>query len=281
MHLLAPRGVPPRPIACCTATGGPRQNVSRITRARFRLLFPRFPSYLTRRAVGLRARRFLVISEHVRTGRRVAAGLVTAMALGCGGEPQGEMTADLERDLALAANAQRPGTQVVSAIEGGPRGAPSGTQRGMRDQVTRPKRAPKPTPQAEVQETAVLPSLENAPAPAVVVTERTQTAPAPIPEPSVTAPNNDPIGTPSGGRMDEGRGRGQGGVIGIGGGIGGVIGVIIRGGAAGEDHCEIHDRRRGRGRMPIPLPGGMGGIGGAIGGIGGGIGGVAVPRPRW
>ena len=221
-----------------------------------------------------------MISERVRVGRRVAAGLVTAMALGCGGEPQGEMTADLERDLALATNAQRPGTQVVSAIEGGPRGAPSGTQRGQRDQVTRPKRAPRPTPDADVQETAVLPSLENAPAPAVVVTTTTQTAPAPIPEPSVSAPNSEPIGAPSGGRspMDEGRGRGQGGVIGIGTGIGGVIGVIIRGGAAGEDHCEIHDRRRGRGRMPLPLPGGMGGV---MGGIGGGIGGVAIPRPRW
>lgn len=277
MHLLIPRPVPPWPVDCRIATGGPCLNVGPVTPVR---CFSRLLVVPTCRAVGLRARRFLVISEHVRVGRRVAAGLVTAMALGCGGEPQGEMTADLERDLALASNAQRSGTQVVSAIEGGPRGAPSGTQRGLRDQVTRPKRAPKPTPKAEVQETAALPSLENAPAPAVVVTERTQTAPAPIPEPSVIAPNNDPIGAPAGGgRMDEGRGRGQGGVIGIGSGIGGVIGVIIRGGGAGEDHCEIHDRRngRGRGRLPIPLPGGMGGMGG----IGGGIGGVAIPRPRW
>jgi len=207
--------------------------------------------------------------------RTWAAGIVTAMALGCGGAPAGEMTADLERDLALATNASRPSNQVVSALEGGPRNAPSGTDRGRRDVVSRPQRAPRPKPQAPEQEVPALPTLEMAPTPAVVTTT-TEIAPAPVPEPAPTIASNEPIGAsgrgPSaGGGWDEGMGnRGRG--------VGGIIGVIIRGGAAGEDHCEIHDRRgrrTGRG-LPLPIPGGIGGMGGIGGVIRGG--GMGLPR---
>jgi len=62
------------------------------------------------------------------------------------------MTADLERDLDLAANARAPQTAVVSALEGGPRNAPSGAQRGRRDAVPTPRPQPRPVAEAEVKE---------------------------------------------------------------------------------------------------------------------------------
>ncbi|WP_434478788.1 hypothetical protein [Gemmatimonas sp.] len=109
----------------------------------------------------------------------MAAGMVVTVGmLACGGDrEQGGMTADLERDLQLAANARAPQTAVVSAIEGGPRNAPTGTERGARDAVNTPRRTPRPRPQAEVQEVAVSDLPEEATAPAVAVTETVEPTP--------------------------------------------------------------------------------------------------------
>lgn len=206
-----------------------------------------------------------------------AAGLTVAGLLGCGGTgEQGAMTADLERDLDLAVNARAPQTAVVSALEGGPRNEPSGSERGRRDVVTTPRPRPRPSPEADVQETAATPQLEEAPAPAVAVTATVEPTPAPVPEPAARAPEPEPVSGPmshgpndaigeADGRGEVGRGQGR-----RGGGFGTLIGVIIRGGGAGVDNCEEHDRRRAGRR------GGMGGMGGIIvagpGGWGGPIG---------
>lgn len=212
------------------------------------------------------------------TLRLTTASTLALVALGCGSDrTAGVMTADLERDLAMASSALRPSNQVVSALEGGPQNAPSGEQRGRRDNVVRPRRAPRVNPQAtETQEAPVAEQVAEAPAPVVEVANAT---PAPAPAPA--AGNEAPAPRPTWGVIyDEGQNTGRGpsdntGSSGTGRGRdgrdGGWGGVIIRGGSAGEDHCEPRGTR-GRGRMP----GGMGGIGmgGVIGGIIGGMGGM-------
>ena len=216
--------------------------------------------------------------RHKSTAVRFAASVTVAGLLGCGGSAdQGQMTADLERDLDLAVNARRPQMVVVSAIEGGPRNAPSGSERGRRDAVPVPRRTPRPAPEADVQETPVAPTLEESAAPAVAVTEQVEPSPVAVPEPAVDAPAPEPIAMPTtrgpaagdgdgDGHGEAGRGQGR-----RGGGWGTLIGVIIRGGAAGIDNCEEHDRRRGRrtrggyGGDIITAGGGV--LGGAIGGV--------------
>ena len=218
------------------------------------------------------------------SGTALATALATTMAMvGCGGDrSQGAMTADLERDLQMAVTAKRPLTQVVSAIEGGPPNGPSGDQRGRREAIPVPRKAPKPVPQAQLQETAALPQLDMTNAPSVEVTERMEAAPTAVPEPSIEAPSHD-IGVASGGPSAGSGGDGNGR---RGSGWGTAIGTIIRGGAAGIDNCEAHDRRGGR-RMPGTIGGTpvyappMGGvIGGMIGGAVANAGGIrrAVPR---
>ncbi len=219
-------------------------------------------------------------NRHVRTA--TAAGAITLLALGCGSDrTQGAMTADLERDLQLASSAVRPSSAVVSAIEGGPTYSPSGDERGRRDNVVRRRRAPRPTPQAtEVQDTPASTNAEDAPAPAVVTAEATP-APAPVPEAGTEAPAARPTwgviydeGESNGRGPSDGRGeRGERGTGRDGGGWGG-IGVIIRGGGAGVDNCEEHDRRAGR--RPRGGMGGMGGMGGIGGGVIGGVIGGAI-----
>lgn len=162
------------------------------------------------------------------------------------------MTADLERDLQMAVTAQRPHTQVVSAIEGGPPNGPSGEQKGRRDNIPVPKKAPTPTPQAELQETAALPQLDMSKAPSVEVTEHVEAAPTPVPEPSIEAPSHD-IGIASGG--PNAAGSGGEGTARRGGGWGTAIGAIIRGTSAGVDNCGPHDRRGGARRVPNTAPG--------------------------
>jgi hypothetical protein len=220
----------------------------------------------------------------------LAAGFTVAGMLGCGGAPdQHAMTADLERDLELAVNARPPQTVVVSALEGGPRNAPSGADRGRRDAVPTPHRTPRPTPQAEVVETAATPEPEETEAPAMVVAEQVEPTPAPEPVVAERAPEPEPVYGPATrgpsagtgeaeGRGEAGRGQGR-----RGGGWGTLIGVIIRGGAAGIDNCEEHDRRRGR-----RTGGGYGGdiitAGGVMGGVLGGVianGGIRPTYPRY
>jgi hypothetical protein len=210
-----------------------------------------------------------------RTALSAAALTIIAGLMGCGADRSTQqMTADLERDLQLAETAQRPRTQVVSVIEGGPIGAPSGTASGRRDAVPTPRRAPRAQPRAAVQEAPVTNNVQEAPAPAVLVAEA-EPMPAPVPESVAEAPSPEPaivvIPAGRGPSAGESEGRGDHGTVGTGrrgGGWGTVIGVIIRGGSAGIDNCEEHDRRAGR-------RGGAGGMGGGVrgGGTRGGMGG--------
>lgn len=207
----------------------------------------------------------------------VVSGLAAVFALGgCGGDrTQSVMTADLERDLHLATTAERPRTAVVSAIEGGPTGAPSGVQVGRRDAVPTPRRSARPAPRTPVTETVTSESVDEAPAAATVTAERVEPTPAPSPEPGVQAPpdlSTEAVATsgPSArGEQDVGRDRGTDtGDMGNGGGRrgggwGGIIGVVIRGGGAGDDHCEEHDRRGNGGRIGTRV-GRNGGIIGAV-----------------
>jgi len=215
-----------------------------------------------------------------RAAMAAAGGTISVLVaglMGCGGSGEpAAMTADLERDLDLATNARRPQTAVVSPLEGGPRRAPSGTERGQRDAVPVPRRQPRPTPGAEVQEAAATTEVEEAPAPAVAVTATVEPTPAPVPEPAPQAPE------PVSGPIPHGPSDGSGDAIGTGemgrggggrrGGFGTLIGVIIRGGSAGVDNCEEHDRRRNgrRGGMGGGIiTAGPGGWGGPIGANGG------------
>ena len=210
----------------------------------------------------------------------VVAGMAAVLALGgCGGErDQAGMSVDLERDLQLATAAQRPRTAVVSAIEGGPTGAPSGEAVGRRDAVPRPRRTARPTPSAPITETVTPDAVSEAPAPATVTTEQVEPTPAPSEEPGVQAPadlsTEAVVAEGPSARGDENAGRDGGSGSGgrRGGGWGGIIGVVIRGTSAGVDHCEEHDRRRNGGR-----------IGTRVGGTGGMIGtviGEAIERGR-
>ena len=218
----------------------------------------------------------------------VVSGMAAVLALGgCGGErDQFAMTADLERDLQMATAAERPRTAVVSAIEGGPTGAPSGDQRGRRDAVPTARRTARPTPSAPLNETVSSESVSEAPASATVTTEAVDPTSSPSPEPGVQYPPDlsteavAPADPSARGDDGAGRDRGTGGGNGDGGrrggGWGGIIGVVIRGGAAGVDHCEEHDRRRNGGRNG-------GGVGIRVGGAGGIIGAVigeAMDRGR-
>ncbi len=221
--------------------------------------------------------------ERVRKTMKSAAivsGMAAVFALGgCGGErDQAAMTADLERDLQMATAAERPRTAVVSALEGGPTGAPSGDQVGRRDAVPTPRRTARPTPSAPITETVSSESVSDAPAPAVVTTERVEPTPAPSPEPGVQAPPDlsteaEATSGPSArGDEEAGSDRGTGsGNVGNGdsgrrgGGWGGIIGVVIRGASAGVDNCEEHDRRRTGGRNGGRIGTRMGGNGGIIG----------------
>jgi hypothetical protein len=138
----------------------------------------------------------------------------------------------LSRDLAIAASeavelAPQGGGYALAAAEIAP---PSAT-------VKRSSSAPKPSPRveptpapvsvepAEVVAIAEEPQLDESPVGTPVETERPAPArrPAPI-----------PVDFPVGG----GDGPNDGG------GIGAVIGVVIRGGAVGDDDCDLHRRPR-------------------------------------
>ena len=215
----------------------------------------------------------------------VGSGMAVVFTLaGCGADRDpSAMTADLERDLQLATVAELPRTAVVSALEGGPTGAPSGAMIGRRDAVPTARRTARPTPSATITETVSNESVDETPAPATVATERVEPTPASSPDPGVQAPPDlsteavTASGPTTRGDDDAGRDRGRGGGnVGDGnggdgnggrrgGGWGGIIGVVIRGGGAGDDHCEEHDRRRNGGRNGGRIGTRVGGNGGIIG----------------
>jgi hypothetical protein len=194
------------------------------------------------------------------------------------------MTADLERDLQLAATVRPARTRAVSAVELVANGGESGRNRGTRALVRTPRRAPTPSPAETTEEVAApqSPADELAPLPAPTITETVNApAPAPVVEPVATSEGSGPYvgsspGTYSGieeaererGRGESSRGRGPG--------------VIIRGGSAGDDNCQPRGRRGAGG---IGMGGNIGTVIGIIGGISGGMGGgIAggrrMPFPR-
>lgn len=227
------------------------------------------------------------LEEYVRRIPTLSALSVVAFSFafaGCRSDartgPDG-MTADLERDLQMASTVRAPRTQAVSAVELIANGGPSGIDRGERSLVRTPRLAPLASNATTEQEVASPNNAAEDPTPTFTPT-MTESAPAPAPAPvdEPTAAAGDLgvfVGTSQGtygtsdqgtrGRGDEGRGRGTG--------------VIIRGGAAGDDHCEPRGGRRGG------MGGGAGGIGGNIGTIGtvigimGGGGGRRTPFPRY
>jgi hypothetical protein len=172
------------------------------------------------------------------------------------------MTADLERDLNLVSSAKPKSMQIVSALEQGPLGAPSGRNKGRRAPIRTPKGVPEADPTATEQEVVPTNLAGNSPAPVVGVSV-TQTAPSSGPsvivEPSIPSAEPEPgivpgsqIPTEDGG-IGSNHGRINGGAIrGI---IGGAIGVIIRGGMVGDDHCKPRGADRGIGAI-----GGMGAV---------------------
>ena len=207
----------------------------------------------------------------------------TVAVVGCRNDsraPADGMTADLERDLQLAAAVRPQRSGVVSAIEQVANGGPSGTARGVRAAVHVRKRSPLESRSGAKQDVAAAHVSADVSAPRFAVGVTQTAAPTDIPDPVATSPSQGPsVGGSDGsyaggsdegsigrGRGDDGRGRGPGG-----------IGVIIRGGGAGDDHCEPQGPRRGT--RNGGQTGGMGGIGGVIGGIIGGAGRFPVGRP--
>lgn len=200
----------------------------------------------------------------------------TAVAVHQMRAPGETMTADLERDLSLATSVQATRTGVVSAIEQGRNGAPSGFAKGERMVVPTKKRAPAPAAAPTVAAVPLAPADQSPePAPiappdlsvptsaAATVAETSVTAPAPDPTATtVTAPGGPSAGTSTEGERSSGDiGQGadgrRGGVRGT---MGGIIGVILRGGSPGDDNCEPPGRGRNQGHP-------TGGVIGAIGGI--------------
>jgi len=201
----------------------------------------------------------------------VAAGSVLGVAVAMGGYaafrvPKEAMTADLERDLNLAATVQGPRTGVVSAIEQGRNGAPSGEALGKRMVVPTKRRAPIAAPSPTVMETPAATVSDEAPQPAptpaaVEPVAVAASEPQPVQE---TAPSEGestvmaPASGPSAGTGVDGEvGHGSGNMR-RGGIIGAVAGAIIRGASVGHDRCEPRGTRG---------PGGMGGT--TLGDIGG------------
>ena len=211
----------------------------------------------------------------------LAAGSVAAVVV-LTRAPGGTMTADLERDLSLATSVQATRTGVVSAIEQGRNGAPSGTSAGARMVVPTKKRTPSAAHSPTVAEVAIAPA-DVSPEPAVIappelsvptstaatVADADVAASAPDPNATITMPGGPSAGASTegvhtSGNIGAGSDGNRGGVRGR---MGGIVGVILRGGAAGDDHCEPPGRgRNGQGA----------GVIGAIGGILAGGGGMPI-----
>jgi hypothetical protein len=191
--------------------------------------------------------------------RRLLAVPVLALASACAGEPEGAMTADLQKDLELAtatslelASARR--TEVVSALE---RAEPGTAAEGDRVAAPAPRRR---APRA-VAPVPLRTASDEAPAPAVEVAADAEPAEAPVAE---VAPEAGDVAAEQAGEEETVQ---VGGPVvtsdGVGtgrprdpGGWGGDLplpgtGVVIRGGGVGDpDLCQIH-RRPGRGGVVV------------------------------
>lgn len=168
----------------------------------------------------------------------LALGIAALVAAACTDQPNTDPSLDqeLSRDLALAASeavelAPTGGGYALSAAEVAP---PVSTAKRS-SAVKRPSPQIEPVPEPvsiepnEIVAIAEEPEAVDAPAPTPVETD----LPAPTRRPAPI-----PVSYPVGG----GDGGGD-----VGDAIGTVIGVVIRGGAVGDDDCDLH-RRPGRGR---------------------------------
>lgn len=183
-----------------------------------------------------------------------------AVGIAAGRTPPAEsMTADIERDLEMASSAAPRRTAVVSALEQGRSGAPSGNSKGARMAVPTQKRAPTAAPSRRQLEAPV--EHENThdtapdPEPAVSQPETvvasaagasTEAAPPDLSYPTPAEAQSAGTGTGSGsgaGVGSSGTGNGRRG-SGAGAAAGAVLGAILRGATVGVDHCEPPSRRR-------------------------------------
>ena len=188
--------------------------------------------------------------------------LIVGASCGRGSSNTAKLTDDLQRDLAAASTASiqlanesqgyKP-MRFVSAIERGEDAVPVQRRPSPRPVVrnhtsTEPaqEKAPDPSPQVAVEAPKApepqqpAPTISDAPTVPVVAP---RPAPLPVDYPSSDGGSRGSVG--AGGSTGSGRSPGPD--------IGTIIGVIIRGGAIGDDHCV--PRRVPRGPRGLPRPG--------------------------
>lgn len=173
------------------------------------------------------------------------AGIAGVLAIGACSRGDTAMSDDLRKDLEMAsaagsislASSEIAGNQVVSAIERTTPPAPRRIAPSQRVAKHRPApratRAPVEVEEADVSEEVETRPVEPAPAPAV----EADVLPSPRPQPILVSDGGDNDGRS--GSIDRGRV------------LGGIITVVLRGGGVDGDECELHDGRRGRGRIAI------------------------------
>lgn len=202
----------------------------------------------------------------MRTVSRIALPLVAFALLSCADERTAEIDESLSADLAIAASevmqlAPRDSGYAIAAVEVAPPATRVSRSAPSRSQAPREEAAPEPVSvepaevvamvdEPQVEETPV--EAEEAPVEAPVEIDR----PAPVGRPRPMPPVELPA---EGGDDGDDNGPSAGEVIGT------VIGVVIRGGAVGDDDCDLHRRPRpgvisvghpvGIGRAPIPRGG--------------------------
>jgi hypothetical protein len=200
---------------------------------------------------------------------RIAATLLTVSAIvasaACSGSDQRRDTAlssELQRDLQLATTSVAlPESPTANdfALETAPLSAPAPATTIRRAPGRKAVRSHEHTVAAAPEQT-LAESVEQVAA--VTETPAVSETPADAPPTSVGVALPRPTAIPVSLPADEGRGVfiGDDAGRGSGGGMGGTIGVVIRGGGVGDDHCELHDRRR-RGGRPVyrPMAGGIAG----------------------
>ena len=158
------------------------------------------------------------------------------------------MSDDLKKDLDVAssdglslASSNGQSQQVVSSIE---QASPAPKKIAASQRAVRHRRAEAGTP-APVEAEAEFPTSDTQ-------LQSVGTAPVATNDDAPVAPRPSPVMTTMPGGNGEGRGNGGSG-IGVGVGIGTIFGVVLRGGSAGEDHCEPPGQRSGASRPPIAI----------------------------
>ena len=197
----------------------------------------------------------------MRTPVKLATAIFAISAAACAPAAKTDSASDdFKRDLQLASAtnmdlaAPAVNPALLTSLETAPGGAPK-TARTIKKAadgaVATPSEAPTVPAAPEPEPAPVEETQPVAPAP----------APAPVPvetsEPVAVAPRPSPVpAIPTSGAGEYGRG---GGVLG-----GGTGTVVIRGGSAGDDHCDPHGRHGGiifRSPVYVPRLGGSNPIG--------------------